>query len=262
MEELLRRWTLVAVPGLMAWTASAAVLWALHGLPLAVQWGAPSGAVLGFFLAAVRRSLHLNRKTQESELLRDFGGANLLTLSRGGATAALAGFLLPAPPNPPLLWLPLGLFLFVALGDILDGHWARFSQRETLFGKRLDGMVDALVILVGVAVAVQWGRLPPWFLTLGLAPYLFALAVALRRRLGKPSHPLPHRPSRRLAGALMYGFVALALSPLLARGTLAWASLPVGALVLASFLADWRAVAAPGPLGGRPPSRRRGEPPP
>ena len=249
MEDLVRRWTLVAVLGLMAWAGCTAVLWAGHGLPLAVQWGAPSGVVLGLFLVTVRMSLHLNRRARERELFRTFGGANLLTLSRGGATAALAGFLLPAHPDVPLLWLAPGLFLFVALGDILDGHWARASGRETLLGKRLDGMVDALVILVGVAVAVQWGRLPPWFLAVGLAPYLFGLALDLRRRMGKPSHPLPHRLSRRLVGAVVYGFVAVSLSPFLSRELLSWAAVPVALAVLASFWADWRALTWRG-LGG------------
>jgi CDP-diacylglycerol---glycerol-3-phosphate 3-phosphatidyltransferase len=246
MEELVRRWTLVAVLGLMAWTACAAVLWALHGLPLAVQWGAPSGAVLGLFLAAVRMSLPLNRRSREQDLFRELGGANLFTISRGAATAALAGFLLAPPPHSPLLWLAPGLFLFVALGDILDGHWARTSGRETLLGKRLDGMVDALAILVGVAVAVQWGRLPPWFLALGLAPYLFGLAAGIRRRLGAPLRPLPRRPSRRLVGAVVYGFVAVSLSPFLSRELLSWAAVPVALVVLASFLADWRALAGSG----------------
>jgi CDP-diacylglycerol---glycerol-3-phosphate 3-phosphatidyltransferase len=243
MEELVRRWTQLTLLGLMAWAVCTAVLLAVHGLPLAAQWGAPSGAVLGLFLVALRRSLHLNRRARENVIFGEFGGANLLTLSRGGATAALAGFLLPAHPHPPLLWLPPGLFLFVALGDILDGHWARSSGRETLLGKRLDGMVDALAILVGVVVAVQWGRLPTWFLTLGLAPYLFGLAVDLRRRMGKPSHPLPHRLSRRLVGAVVYGFVAVSLSPFLSRELLSWVAVPVALAVLASFWADWRAFA-------------------
>jgi CDP-diacylglycerol---glycerol-3-phosphate 3-phosphatidyltransferase len=249
MEELARRWTLVAVLGLSAWTACTTFLWAGNGLPLAVQWGVPSGVVLGLFLLAVRMSLHLNRGAREQELFREFGGANLLTLSRGGATAVLAGFLLPDPPGTPLIWLATGLFLFVALGDILDGHWARMSGRETLLGKRLDGMVDALVILVGVAIAVQWGRLPQWFLTLGLAPYLFGMAAGLRRRLGAPLRPLPRRPSRRLVGAVVYGFVAVSLSPLSSREVLAWAAVPVALMTLASFLADWRVLAGSGLRG-------------
>lgn len=261
MEDLVRRWTRVAAVAVGAWASCMALLWAAEGLHLALQWGAPAAAVLVLLMAFVRPSLHLNRRETGGAVLPDLGAANLLTLSRGWAAAALAGFLLPPPPPAQVAWLLVTLFLYVALGDILDGHWARASGRETLLGKRLDGMVDALAMLVAVALAVRWGRLPPWCLALGLAPYLFAFAVALRRRLGKPSPPLSYRPSRRLTGALLYGFVAVALSPLFAKATLAWASLPVGALVLASFLADWRAVATPGPLWGRPPFRRKGEPP-
>lgn len=261
MEDLARRWAWAAVLGVGAWAACTALLWAAGGLHLALQWGGPAAAVLALLMAFVRASLHLNRRGAGEALLPDFGAANLLTLSRGWAAAALAGFLLPPPPPAPLAWLAFGLFLFVALGDILDGHWARASARQTLLGRSLDGMVDALAMLVAVGVAVRWGRLPPWFLALGLAPYFFGSGVALLRRLGKPSHPLPYRLSRRLAGALLYGFVAVALSPFFSRASLAWAAGLVAFPVLASFLVDWRAVAAPGPMWGRPFSRRKGEPP-
>ncbi len=258
MEELIRRWTLASTLALTVWALCAAYLWVAGSPLLALSWGVPALAALSILLAFVRTSLHLNRRAREQDILQHLGGANLLTLGRGGATAALAGFLLPTSPLPWQTWLAPGLFLFVALGDILDGHWARKTGRETLLGRRLDGLVDALVILVAAAVAVKWGRLPPWFLTLGVAPYLFGLAVALRRYLGKASHPLPHRLSRRLAGALVYGFVALALSPLVSRESLSLAAVPVAIVVATSFLADWSVVVGRSPAVGSKPVWREG----
>jgi hypothetical protein len=45
---------------------------------------------------------------------------------------------------------------------------------------------------------------------------------------------------------VVYGFVAVSLSPFLSRELLSWAAVPVALAVLASFWADWRAPAGRG----------------
>jgi cardiolipin synthase (CMP-forming) len=247
MEKLVRQWTLATVLVSGAWMACFVFLWSIMGPRQAVRWGAPAMATAVLLMAFVRLSLHQNRRGPGEAILPFLGGANVLTIARGGATVILAGFLLLPPLSTPLTWLIVGLFLFVALGDIVDGYWARASGQETLLGRRLDGMVDALAMLVAVVLAVRWGRLPDWFLALGIAPYAFGLAVELHRRRGRPSRVLPYRLSRRLAGAFLFGFVAVALSPLFPGRDLSVAAVLVALPVVTSFLMDWRLLTRPGP---------------
>jgi CDP-diacylglycerol--glycerol-3-phosphate 3-phosphatidyltransferase len=142
------------------------------------------------------------------------GRATQLTLLRGWLIAALAGFIL-LPPRGWLAWAPGALYTTAAICDLFDGYLARRRDEVTALGGRLDVAMDALGLAVAPLVAVVLGRLPPWYLLLGAAYYLFQAGQWLRRRRGLPLfldrlRPTPH--ARMFAGYQM-GLVATALFP-------------------------------------------------
>ena len=115
------------------------------------------------------------------------GAANWLTLMRGGAVVALAGFL-PAALNRQemqstfLAWTPALIYLGISLADIVDGMVARLSKRETETGKKLDIETDAAGLLIASLVAVALGRLPVFYLLTGCAYYLFTMESVCARK--------------------------------------------------------------------------------
>ncbi len=57
--------------------------------------------------------------------------------------------------------------------DLLDGYVARVTRRESRLGAILDMEFDGLGILIASAVAVQYDKIPAWYLLLGVARLLF-----------------------------------------------------------------------------------------
>jgi CDP-diacylglycerol---glycerol-3-phosphate 3-phosphatidyltransferase len=90
-------------------------------------------------------------------------------------------------------------------------------------------------------VAMALGRLPPWYLLLSLAYYLFEGGLWLRARRGLPVHRERLRPSgySRVYAGLQMGFVATVLFPVLGPPATSIAAtlfmLPTGTL----FVRDW-----------------------
>lgn len=191
-------------------------------------------------IALCWRYLPENRRPG-GELLATFGVANALTLLRGVFVALAAGFLLTRPSGV-LSWLPATLCALCGLGDFFDGWLARRTDRQTALGARLDIELDALATAVVAGLAVADGQVPAWYLAVGLARYVFVGALALRRRLSRPTNPLPERASRRYLYAVQFTFSTLALSPSLGPPATALVAVPVAAVFLAGFLRDWLVV--------------------
>ena len=103
--------------------------------------------------------------------------------------------------------------------DFFDGIVARVTRRETRLGEILDMEFDGLGLLIAVALAVQYGKLPPWYLLLGVSRPLFVLGIWLRQRAAKPVYDLPPSDHRRVIAGLHTSFVAAALWPVLASTT-------------------------------------------
>lgn len=73
-----------------------------------------------------------------------------------------AVMLLSYPEDATMRWWAVGVFLFVALTDALDGHVARRFNQVTEWGKFLDPLVDkVLVVVMLVAISILepnlWG---------------------------------------------------------------------------------------------------------
>ena len=90
---------------------------------------------------------------------------NLLTLARLPLAAVSAYFLW----RKELIGVAAGFLVAAALTDILDGLVARALGQITDFGKKLDPVVDKIVI-AGVGLILVWKYGVPW--------WIFAVAVA------------------------------------------------------------------------------------
>lgn len=207
-------------------------------------WAAGAGAVAAVVLTRLAAFAGENRDPATGRLHPDLGLPTTVTLLRAAQIAALAGFLLAPASLAPWPALAGVLYLGAALLDRLDGYLARTTGRVTALGERLDVELDALGLLVAPALAVRLGRLPPWYLALGLAYYAFRALLALRRRLGLPDHEdrIPWSSHGRVFAGFQMGLVAVALFPLLSPSILAVASTVFMTPVLASFARDYLVV--------------------
>ncbi|WP_276272906.1 CDP-alcohol phosphatidyltransferase family protein [Haloarcula litorea] len=176
-----------------------------------LRWLAPTGAVLAYvggFLWRHRATLPRVDGTRLGAL----GLANHVTLFRAGLLAGVAGFAL-VDPAAGLRWLPaLGYGAVVAL-DAVDGAVARSVGTETRLGERLDMATDTTGFLVAPLVAVAWGLLPAWYLSLSAARYVYRAGCWLHRRRGGAVGDLPPSRVRRPLAALQMGFLTVALAP-------------------------------------------------
>lgn len=175
------------------------------------------------------------------------GAATWITLLRGAAIVALAGFLplavlpLPAPPQA-LVWAPGLIYLGIALADLLDGFVARRQHRQTELGQRLDIETDAAGLLVALLVAVTFDRLPAFTLLVGLAYYLFLFGIWWRRQRHLPLVTLQPRPYARIIAGFQMGLVGMALLPLFNPPFTSIATALVMTPLLVGFGRDWLVV--------------------
>jgi CDP-diacylglycerol--glycerol-3-phosphate 3-phosphatidyltransferase len=233
LSRLRREWALVSLAGVAAIAA--------------VDFQRPSSlagslSVWAWCSFLLYRGLPDNRRKNEEEILFGLGAPTAITLLRGLLVSVAAGYLRVPEVAAPAYGAAVVL-------DGLDGPLARRQKRETLLGSRLDMEIDAAGILVAALSGIALGKLPVWYLAIGLARYLFIAGLEARRFAGSPVRDLdPSRLRRLLAGSQMT-FLAVALWPQL-PGTLSFAAAyPFGALTLAMFLRDWHFVVRLRPSG-------------
>ncbi|WP_167599381.1 CDP-alcohol phosphatidyltransferase family protein [Halorussus marinus] len=234
----------------VAVSALIAGLWLFAGLrvtaghadpPTARRWFGVAGAVVVAELAYLRLSLDACRPESGATRRRSLGLANVVTLCRGGLFASVAGFL-AVPSAGPLVWGPSVCYGAGVALDRLDGAVARTIGRTTALGERLDLAFDTLGFVVAPLVAVAWGRLPVWYLSLSAARYVFKAGVAWRRRRGRPVCDLPESRLRRPLAALQMCFLTVALAPVVPAGSLRAVAAVVLAPSLTVFARDYLAV--------------------
>ena len=219
-------------------------------LALSVGWGAKYASIwlifptlnIVYLLFVLRRNLTANHRTGENTLLPSLGWGNHLTLLRGVLVAGMMGFLFQPQPPGWMVWIPGLLYILSDIADFSDGLVARLTNHATRLGEILDMSFDGLGVLVASILAIQYGQVPVWYLTVAFARPLFLAGLWLRRRLNKPSHDLPPSTSRRVFAGFQMGFLAVVLWPLFSPpGTLIAATL-FGLPLLIGFARDWLAV--------------------
>lgn len=248
-----KRWRAAAVAAAL-WATAVAVAMARSLSPeAAALWLLTALVPLSYTLWLLRRSLALNRPPGAAApapvadggtaVRSTLGVANGVTLCRGWLYAGVAGFLLVTPAADSVWrWLPALWYGGGAALDWVDGVVARRVGRRTLLGERLDLAFDTTGFLVAPMVAVAWGALPVWYLSVSAARYCFRFGCWLHERRGGTVGELPESRVRRPLAGLQMAVVAAALLPV-TPPSVAW---PVATLAmmpsLAVFLRDYLSV--------------------
>jgi len=191
------------------------VLWGLYPPVTVNTWILNPAVVTGLCLAGqlwyVSRSLVSPRVTRSPQV-RLFGLANTLTLIRGTLYAVVAGFVV-VPPDTRFAWVPALAYGGGVVLDKLDGTVARTVGQTTALGERLDMTFDTFGFVVAPLVAVLWGQLPVWYLSLSAARYVYRGGLAWRRYRGRPLFDEPDSDLGRYLAGIQMVFLTVALTP-------------------------------------------------
>lgn len=185
---------------------------------------------LGFIVILLNGMGTTDRMAAEPEASgpRRFGLANSVTLSRGVATALIAGLIGTTLPEHAV-WLAMAVALACLALDGVDGWIARRTGTSSPLGARLDMETDALMILVLSVLAFQLDKAGPWVLLIGLMRYGF---VAVGWLLPALKAPLPDSFRRKVICVLQGVALAIALAPAVPT----WFATPLLAFCLAALV--------------------------
>jgi len=172
---------------------------------------------------------------------RLLGLANAVTLLRGALYAVAAGFVV-LPPDTDLAWVPALCYGVGVALDKLDGTVARSVGRETDLGERLDVTFDTFGFVAAPVVAVAWGLLPAWYLSISAARYVFVAGIRWRRLRGRPVFDRPDSDLGKYLAGVQMAFLTVALVPATPTDLVHAAAPVVLAPSLAVFARDYLAV--------------------
>jgi phosphatidylglycerophosphate synthase len=179
---------LAAILGLLATAALLGVVSATAGLGVA-GWivGLATGSAAAALLVTARM-----RSDQPAVLPADW-----ITLTRAVLVAGVAGLVADSFSRPVSITALVTLSTVALVLDAVDGQVARRTGTATPLGARLDGEVDAfLILLLSIIVARDYGA---WVLIIGAARYALLLAGWLIPWLAAP---LPPRYWRKVVAAV------------------------------------------------------------
>ncbi|HEX7995534.1 MAG TPA: CDP-alcohol phosphatidyltransferase family protein, partial [Streptosporangiaceae bacterium] len=188
---------------MLATAALLGVVSATAGLGVA-GWiaGLASGSAAGALIAAARTG-------SDQPFIHP---ADWVTLTRAVLVAGVAGLVADSFSRPVSITALVTLSTIALVLDALDGLAARRTSTATPLGARLDGEVDAfLILLLSIMVSRDYGW---WVLTIGAARYALLLAGWLIPWLAAP---LPPRYWRRVVAAVQGIVLTVAASGLPSR---------------------------------------------
>jgi phosphatidylglycerophosphate synthase len=140
--------------------------------------------------------------------------ADWVTLTRTSLIAGVAGLVADSFGRPVSITALVTLSAVALALDAVDGQVARRTGTATPLGARIDGEVDAfLILLLSIAVSRDYGG---WVLAIGAARYALLLAGWLIPWLAAP---LPPRYWRKVVAAVQGIVLTVAASGLLDRRT-------------------------------------------
>ncbi|MCO5211058.1 MAG: CDP-alcohol phosphatidyltransferase family protein [Caldilinea sp.] len=242
LAGLRRQWLLVAVAYLAVLGGGYAVMLRVWPPPDAARWLLLASATMLVQMVVLWWALQFNHRPDEAALFRTIGVANGMTLARGLLTCLMAGFLFGPQPLGVLAWAPAILYMAERVIDFFDGFVARYTRRETKLGGILDIEFDGLGILIAVGLGIQYGRLPAWYLILGLGRQLFVLGMWIRTRLGKPNYDMTASDHRRVIAGIQTSFIAVVLWPIWTVEVAMFAAWLFAVPLVLSFVRDWLVV--------------------
>ncbi|WP_299235976.1 CDP-alcohol phosphatidyltransferase family protein [Natronomonas sp.] len=233
-----RRGVGVAGP-LVAALGLTAVLWGLLPVGRIGHWAVHPATVAGCCWAG--QLWYVSHSVGRGAGDAALGLANALTLARGGLYAVVAGFVI-VPAGTDLAWVPALCYgLGVAL-DKLDGAVARIVGEPTALGARLDTAFDTFGFVAAPLLAVAWGQLPVWYLSISAARHVFLGGVRWRRLRGREVFDRPDSDLGRYLAGLQMVFITAALAPVVPTELVRTAAPVVLAPSLLVFCRDYLAV--------------------
>jgi phosphatidylglycerophosphate synthase len=138
--------------------------------------------------------------------------ADWVTLTRALLIAGVAGLVADSFDRPLPITALVTLSTVALILDAVDGLVARRTGTATPLGARIDGEVDAfLILLLSIAVSQSYGS---WVLAIGAARYALLIAGWLLRWLAAP---LPPRYWRKVVAAVQGIVLTVAASGLPSR---------------------------------------------
>ncbi len=208
----LPRSRVAALLGMLATAALLGVVSATVGLD-AVGW--ITGLVTGSAAAALLVTARAHSDQPEIH------PADWVTLTRALLIAGVAGLVADSFGRPVPVTALVILSAVALVLDAVDGQVARRTGTVTALGARIDGEVDAfLILLLSIVVSGDYGS---WVLAIGAARYVFLLAGLLIPWLAAP---LPPRFWRKVVAAVQGIVLTVAASGVPSRlvGTIAVAA--------------------------------------
>jgi phosphatidylglycerophosphate synthase len=184
----LRTIWLATILGMLATATLLGVVSATAGLgPTGWIAGLAAGSAAASLIAAARL-----RSDRPAILPADW-----VTLTRALLAAAVAGLVAESLFRPVSITALVTLSAIALVLDAVDGQIARRTGTATPLGGRLDGEVDAfLILLLSIVVSEEYGS---WVLLIGAARYVLLLAGWLIPWLAAP---LPSRFWRKVVAAV------------------------------------------------------------
>lgn len=242
LKKLRRQWFLTTLIYICLTGMVALVLSRVWLPDRALRWLALSAPVGLLVLVIVGRRLADNRPDAKSPLHSSLGLANHLSILRGMLLAYLAGFIFSPRPTGWLAWTAGTLYTSAIVIDYVDGVVARLTRHRSRLGAWLDTQLDALGILIAPVLGMWWRQLPPWYLLVALAYYLFIGGIWLRTHRQLPIFELPPSAIRRPLAGIQMGFISAILWPVLTPPFTWWAATLIMIPFVAGFLRDWWVV--------------------
>jgi phosphatidylglycerophosphate synthase len=192
---------------------------ALLGVVSATAGVGAAGWVVGLVTGSAAAALLVTARMRSGQPA--IHPADWVTLTRAVLIAGVAGLVADSFSRPAAVTALVTLAAVALVLDAADGQVARRTGTATMLGARLDGEVDAfLILLLSVYVSQDYGS---WVLLIGAARYLLLIAGWLIPWLAAP---LPPRYWGKVVAAVAGVVLTVAASGLVSRlaGTVAVAA--------------------------------------
>jgi phosphatidylglycerophosphate synthase len=194
---------LATLLGMLATAALLGVVSATAGLGVA-------GWIAGLATGSAATALLVTARMRSDQ--PEIHPADWVTLTRAVLIAGVAGLVADSFGRPVPVTALVTLSTVALVGDAVDGQVARRTGTATPLGARIDGEVDAfLILLLSIAVSQDYGA---WVLVIGAARYALLLAGWLIPWLAAP---LPPRYWGKVVAAVQGIVLTVAASGLLDR---------------------------------------------
>jgi len=196
---------LATILGMLATAALLGVVSATAGLGVA-------GWIVGLAIGSAATALLVTARMRSDQ--PTIHPADWVTLTRAVLIAGVAGLVADSFSRPLSITALVTLSSIALALDAVDGQVARRTGTVTAVGARIDGEVDAfLILLLSIVVSQDYGA---WVLVIGAARYALLLAGWLIPWLAAP---LPSRYWGKVVAAVQGVVLTVAASGLLDRRT-------------------------------------------